>query len=233
MPSLLVSCEELFQTNDLYSVLGLEKSASSQQIKKAYHKKSLEVHPDRVGEVDRDLCTKKFQCIGAVYAILTDEGRRGLYDECREVDDENDPLQQNKDWEEYWRVLFPKVTVKDIQEFEKKYKGSEEEKEDLKKAYLEGEGSMDFILDSVLLCSVEDEDRFREIIDQMIKKKEVKKFKAYSTEDKKAVNARKRAAKKEADEAEQARKEMGLDDTDDSLKSLILARQQYRGQQVK
>jgi len=42
---------------------------------------------------------------------------------------------------------------------------------------LEGEGSMDFILDSVLLCSVEDEDRFREIIDQMIKKKEVKKFK--------------------------------------------------------
>lgn len=30
-----------------------------------------------------------------------------------------------------------------------------------------------------------------------------------------------------------ARKEMGLDDTDDSLKSLILARQQYRGQQVK
>ena len=36
---------------------------------------------------------------------------------------------------------------------------------------------MDFILDSVLLCSVEDEDRFREIIDQMIKRKEVKKFK--------------------------------------------------------
>lgn len=40
-----------------------------------YVQKSLEVHPDRVGEVDRDLCTKKFQCIGAVYAILTDEGR--------------------------------------------------------------------------------------------------------------------------------------------------------------
>ena len=29
-----------------------------------------------------------------------------------------------------------------------------------------------------------------------------------------------------------ARKEMGLDDTDDSLKSLIMARQQSRGQQV-
>jgi hypothetical protein len=37
--------------------------------------------------------------------------RRGLYDECGEVDDENDPLQQNKDWEEYWRVLFPKVII--------------------------------------------------------------------------------------------------------------------------
>ena len=42
-----------------------------------------------------------------------DHGRRDLYDESGEVDDENDALQGKdlKDWEEYWRVLFPKVRV--------------------------------------------------------------------------------------------------------------------------
>ena len=39
-----------------------------------------------------------------------------------EVDDE-DELQENKDWYEYWRILFAKVSVKDIEEFEVKYKG--------------------------------------------------------------------------------------------------------------
>ena len=48
---------------------------------------------------------------------------------------------------------------------------------------LEGEGNMGFILDSVLLCSVDDEDRFRQIIDNMIKKKEIKKFKVDKIQD--------------------------------------------------
>ena len=38
MPSLLASCEELFNSKDLYEVLGAEKTANSAQIKKAYHK---------------------------------------------------------------------------------------------------------------------------------------------------------------------------------------------------
>ena len=42
---------------------------------------------------------------------------------------------------------------------------------------------MGFILDSVLLCSVDDEDRFRLIIDNMIKKKEIKKFKVDKIQD--------------------------------------------------
>ena len=38
MPGLLDTCEELFQTKDLYQVFGIEKSANASQIKKAYHK---------------------------------------------------------------------------------------------------------------------------------------------------------------------------------------------------
>ena len=70
---ILTTCEELFGSKDLYQVLGVEKDASAGQIKKAYHKISLQVHPDRVGEEGREESTKKFQCVGAVYAVLSDK----------------------------------------------------------------------------------------------------------------------------------------------------------------
>ena len=110
---LLSTCSELFGSSDLYSVLGVERDASSGQIKKGYHKISLQVHPDRVADSEREESTSKFQCLGAVYAVLADQERRGLYDETGEVEDEVDPLQdKDKDWEEYWRFLFPKISVK-------------------------------------------------------------------------------------------------------------------------
>ena len=39
----------LFETSDLYAVIGAEKSASESELKRAYHKKSLLHHPDRPG----------------------------------------------------------------------------------------------------------------------------------------------------------------------------------------
>jgi len=232
MPGLVEACKDLFDTENLYEVLGIEKTANASQIKKAYHKVSLKTHPDRAEEGEKEKATRKFQCVSAVYSLLSDDSRRGLYDECGEVDDENDPLHQNKDWEEYWRILFPKISVKDIEEFEEKYKGSEEEREDLKKAYIDAKGDMDVILESVILASVEDEERFRQIIDQMINDKQIKKFKAYTSEDENAKKSRKRQANKEAKEAENARKELGLDGSDASLENMILARQKSRGAQA-
>ena len=227
---ILSTCEELFGSTDLYQVLGLEKSASAGQIKKAYHKASLKVHPDRVGEEERGECTRKFQCVGAVYAVLSDEERRGLYDETGEVEDEMDPLQdKDKDWEEYWRFLFPKVTLDDIQKFETEYRNSDEEREDLKKAYVECEGDMGQIIDTVMCAREEDEERFRDMINEMIKNKEVKKFKAFTKTNKAEKENRKRAAAAEAEEAEAAAKELGLGEGEDSLRAMILARQTNRG----
>lgn len=56
---------------------------------------------------------------------------------------------QDRDWTEYWRLLFKKVTVDDIKSFEESYKGSEEERETLKSAYVDSEGNMDVILEEV------------------------------------------------------------------------------------
>ena len=56
---------------------------------------------------------------------------------------------QERDWTNYWRILFPKVTVSDIESFEKQYKGSEEEEGDLRRAYLQHSGDMDKIMEEV------------------------------------------------------------------------------------
>jgi len=230
MPGILATCEELFGTKDLYTVLGIEKTATAGQIKKAYHKLSLAVHPDRATEQDRPLCTSKFQCVGGVYALLSDGERRGLYDETGEVEDEADPLRDtDKDWADYWRLLFPKVTISDIEKFAAEYQHSAEEREDLKKAYTETKGNMGLILESVMCATQEDEERFRELLQEMIKTKEVEEFSAFTQESKKEKKSRKRAAAAEAKEAEEAARELGLGKGEDSLKAMILARQANRG----
>lgn len=50
-------------------------------MKKGYHKVSLRVHPDRVSPEEKEEATKKFQALGRVYSILSDENKRGVYDE--------------------------------------------------------------------------------------------------------------------------------------------------------
>ena len=70
--------------------------------------------------------------------------------------------------------------------------GSEEEVNDLKAAYVEYKGDMDMILDNVLCCTVDDENRFRQILEPAIKAKQLPTFKKFKeTEAKKKVRQRK------------------------------------------
>lgn len=50
-------------------------------VKKAYYKQSLKVHPDRVGEDEKENATEKFQTLGKVYSVLSDKEKRKIYDE--------------------------------------------------------------------------------------------------------------------------------------------------------
>eukprot|EP00039_Didymoeca_costata_P001226 m.50873 g.50873 ORF g.50873 m.50873 type:complete len:71 (+) comp10691_c0_seq1:148-360(+) len=50
---LLESCENVFETTDLYKVLGINKDATTSQIRKAYHKLALKVHPDKAKKGDK------------------------------------------------------------------------------------------------------------------------------------------------------------------------------------
>ena len=58
-----------------YDLLGVPKTASDAEIKKAYRKKALKEHPDKGGDPD------KFKEVTAAYEILSDREKRQLYDD--------------------------------------------------------------------------------------------------------------------------------------------------------
>lgn len=49
------------------------------------------------------------QVLGKLYAVLSDQEQRAVYDEQGLVDEDSDLLRQDRCWEDYWRLLFPKV----------------------------------------------------------------------------------------------------------------------------
>lgn len=65
---------------NLYSTLGIPKTASASDIKKAYRKAALKHHPDKVPESERSAAEHKFKEIGKAYEWLSDEKKRKLYD---------------------------------------------------------------------------------------------------------------------------------------------------------
>jgi curved DNA-binding protein len=64
---------------DYYSVLGLKKGSSDDEIKKAYRKLAMKYHPDR-NEGDAK-AESKFKDISEAYAVLSDKKKRREYDQ--------------------------------------------------------------------------------------------------------------------------------------------------------
>ncbi len=64
--------------DDLYEVLGVDRNASAEEIKKAYRVLAMKYHPDRnQGDAAAE---KKFQQINNAYSVLSDESKRRQYD---------------------------------------------------------------------------------------------------------------------------------------------------------
>ena len=63
---------------DYYEVLGVERNASEEEIKKAYRKKALEYHPDR--NPNNPEAEAKFKEAAEAYDVLRDPNKRARYD---------------------------------------------------------------------------------------------------------------------------------------------------------
>lgn len=80
---------------DFYAILGVRKTATTNEIKKAYRKQAKELHPDK-NKDDPD-ASRKFQDLGAAYEALSDADKRKTYDRCGEECLKKDGMMDNSD----------------------------------------------------------------------------------------------------------------------------------------
>jgi len=73
------SDDEPVDTEKFYKLLGIDKNATQQEIKKAYRKKAKTLHPDRHPD-EHDKYHALFQEVQAAHEVLKDPEKRALYD---------------------------------------------------------------------------------------------------------------------------------------------------------
>lgn len=67
-------------SDDYYKVLGLSKSASDSEIKKAYRKLAIKYHPDKNPD-NREKAEEQFKKVSEAYQVLSDSEKRQKYDQ--------------------------------------------------------------------------------------------------------------------------------------------------------
>lgn len=217
-------------STDFYETLCVDKKASCQQIRKSYYKLALKYHPDRIpscfDENSKKEIELKFKSIGFAYEVLSDSDKRDLYD--------RNPLAFAEGTSEIskFTALFSKITTQDIEDFKEQYIGSAEELEDIMASYLRNFGDIVKITEEIFFGSVHEEERYIEIIKRQISREILPDYfsngKSPDSHRKKALRLKK--AEKEAKEADNYAKELGIMSSMDSsnLTALIQNKQKSR-----
>jgi len=71
-------CEDILSKKDYYEILGIEKTASDEEIKKQYKKLALKLHPDKNRSPKS---TEAFKKVTQAFSCLSNKEKRKIYDE--------------------------------------------------------------------------------------------------------------------------------------------------------
>ena len=207
-----ITSEDNPQSPNLYSLLGVEKTATNAEIKKAYRRLVFVYHPDK-NKTDPD-AGSKFANITRAYKILSNPDSRRIYDETGDYDDEDEGKINIAETLNYFRKIY---SPKDIESFHDKYINSKDEEEDLINFYNSNGGDIKKILEWIPYSTNDDVQRYIKIYEKLFKKKSLTKTKKFD-ETKNKVEL----LKEDAEEAKQAEKEM------DNLTKAIIGNKRKR-----
>ncbi|GJQ86591.1 hypothetical protein Trydic_g7825 [Trypoxylus dichotomus] len=94
---------------DYYKILGVERNATDDEIKKAYRKRALVHHPDRhanASDAEKKEQEKKFKELGEAYGILSDPKKKARYDSGQDCEDGLDAGMHDFDPTQMFQTFF-------------------------------------------------------------------------------------------------------------------------------
>ncbi|KAI6206552.1 DnaJ like subfamily C member 9 [Aphelenchoides besseyi] len=207
--------------SEFYEILEVSTTATSGELKRAFHKMALMYHPDKNPKAG-----EKFKLISKAYKVLSDPQKREIYDATGSTD-ENDS--GDTDWYGVFKSMFKEVTEECIEEFLQSYKGTDEEREDIKEAYIKCKGDMNKIYHYTMSYDVDREDELREVIWHLINTNQVEAYPKFLNEKPEARAERELKRKKEEVEAKKLakkyKKQAGTDDLFDAIRQRQAGRQ--------
>ncbi|VWU52039.1 DnaJ protein, putative [Hepatocystis sp. ex Piliocolobus tephrosceles] len=154
-----------------------QKKTNKSDAKKASSKEenANENTTNQIGEINTlEECKELFLQIQKAYEILRDPEKRKNYD----------AFGLEGDFDEFKNFIDPKlfhsrIKAEDILNYEKNYKNSKDEKEDLVQYYEKFNGNLKHILEYIPFSDETDLSRYLDIFEQLFKTKELKKTSEY------------------------------------------------------
>lgn len=135
-------------------------------MKRNYYQLALMYHPDRVGDSEKDEAKQKFQIIHDAYTILSDAKKKQAYDNGTDVLFSNTSTAK-------WEHFLKEVDTTAMNTGPINYQGTLQEKNDVKREFVIGNGSLTHLLNTIPFMRREDEDRVTEIIKDLIRNEQV------------------------------------------------------------
>eukprot|EP00919_Chromeraceae_sp_WS-2016_P059612 GHVR01141644.1.p1 GENE.GHVR01141644.1~~GHVR01141644.1.p1 ORF type:complete len:260 (-),score=72.71 GHVR01141644.1:227-1006(-) len=191
----------------LYDLLGVECTSTQGEICKAYRVMALKVHPDK--NPDDINAKNNFQALTQAYEILRNESARMNYDE-NGLEEEGEIFDTAYD---YYRHIYPKIDIKDIESFESTYRMSNDETDDLINFYNKNKGDVSRLLDYIPLSTADDVNRYIDKYESLITDGTIIREKGFKPSLERLYKAAKRyksLTSKEAKEVEKLGKENSL-----------------------